>query len=496
MRFTIRDVFVDVDADYSELKALDALLTVDVPGRFFDPSYRYGDWDGKERFLVTDGGCSRFYTGLLEYVRTNLPPDTELDVVDEREDAGPGPIVKVDPEMLNGITLRDYQCTSITKLLYKKRGVVELPTGAGKSEAMIASAKLLGGNGLIIVPGIFACLQLVDRFRKRGVEASAYWGGDHDLSAPTVVAVVDSAYLALKRHDEDFIKRVEDFRFMFFDECHWLGGREWVMVAEAISTSYRVGFSGSAFGGGDIYDNRDLSMVGLTGPLLAHVPVKALITRGHLANPIVTFLKCNYPRLDDTLDHRKAYTAGIVENHYRTRLGVSLAQQCAAQGMKVLILVHEIAHGRMVLQMLRDREVLFGYGGGRVERYVGDHEEPELVTGIDVLERFRARPSGVFVFSSVANESIDAPDVDVGIRLGGRRSPRTTRQIIGRILRAKQDKPNVAFYFDFLDQQHRSLRSAAYERRKTLTEDGHEIHTDLMMVNCHLARPLVLTDIR
>ena len=93
-----------------------------------------------------------------------------------------------------------------------KRGVIVLPTGAGKTVIGLKAMELVNRPAMVVVP----TLDLLQQWRERveeelGVRAGVYGGGDNTIEAVTI-STYDSAYLRAGEIGNRF-------DFLLFDEC-------------------------------------------------------------------------------------------------------------------------------------------------------------------------------------------------------------------------------------------------------------------------------------
>src|SRR5688572_16554276 len=95
------------------------------------------------------------------------------------------------------------------------RGIVVLPTGAGKSHVAVMAIDDRKRSALVVAPTVDLVRQWYDLLRTTfGVDVGVVGGGEYSLH-PLTVTTYDSAYL----HMENFGAR---FGLVVFDECHHL----------------------------------------------------------------------------------------------------------------------------------------------------------------------------------------------------------------------------------------------------------------------------------
>jgi superfamily II DNA or RNA helicase len=179
-----------------------------------------------------------------------------------------------------------------------------------------------------------------------------------------------------------------------------------------------------------------------TGPVIYRTTNKDLIDAGVSVLPSVKFLRVDAPVLENDLDWPDAYHNGIVSNTHRNQLAVKLAESHACGGKRVLLLVTEIAHGTKLQELLTQKgiDAQFVHGG-----CTSDFR-------LSAIENFKNGGSHVLVSSTILDEGVDIPTIDVMIMLGGGKSPIKLLQRIGRGLRWKESGQLTVYDFlDFMD---------------------------------------------
>jgi superfamily II DNA or RNA helicase len=183
----------------------------------------YGKWDPR-------CGCYRIkachYREVLDYFR-----ESKI----RYEDAVPNPPPL---EQLKGsVELRAYQSEALDNWQRAgNRGVLVLPTAAGKTFIALKAIDLLKTQTLIVVP----TLDLIDQWKKRvreyfGVEAGAVGGGESTLRMVTV-STYDSAYTQAAQLGNKFL-------FLIFDEVHHLASPGYMQIGEMYIAPYRMGLT-------------------------------------------------------------------------------------------------------------------------------------------------------------------------------------------------------------------------------------------------------------
>ena len=152
----------------------------------------YGKWDPRV-------GCYRIkayhYRDVLEYLA-----ESKLQVEDDV------PMLPPLEQLKSNVELREYQNEALNNWCKAcNRGVLVLPTAAGKTFIALKAIQQLKVQTLIVVP----TLDLIDQWKKRvkdclNVEAGAVGGGENTLRMVTVTTY-DSAYIHAEQLGNKFM---------------------------------------------------------------------------------------------------------------------------------------------------------------------------------------------------------------------------------------------------------------------------------------------------
>jgi len=158
-----------------------------------------------------------------------------------------------------------------------RRGVVVLPTGAGKSYVAVMAMAQTDRSTLIVAPTIDLMSQWMNLLAAQfGHEhVGGLGGGLHDVRAITVTTY-DSAYIHMPRLGGRFA-------LVIFDECHHLPGPSYAQAAECAIAPFRLGLTATPERSDGAHEDLD-RLVDLLHPLLpvdvlvacylAHAPVR------------------------------------------------------------------------------------------------------------------------------------------------------------------------------------------------------------------------------
>ena len=338
------------------------------------------------------------------------------------------------------------------------RGVVVLPTGAGKTEVALLAIDAVRRDTLVVAPTLDLVTQwhrlLGDRFRR---PIGVIGGGDH-LVEPITVSTYDSAFV----HMEHLGAR---FGLVVFDECHHLPSAAYALAAQHCLAPYRLGLSATP----ERVDGRHADLEPLVGPIVCRRHARDLAGEylaEHAVERILVELTGDERRAYD--EARGIYREFVVGQGIRmsdpdgwTQFIIRSSQSvegrralAAYQRQKQLAFAapSKLAYVEALLHRhRRDRALLFterndaAYALSR--RFLAPiiTHQTRVSERVRILEDFAAGACNALVTSRVLNEGVDMPAANVGIVISGSGSVREHVQRLGRILRKQGDKKAVLY---------------------------------------------------
>lgn len=430
------------------------------------------DDDGVKTLLYKDNS---FPTGILGFVEN---AGFEVDVVNPPERLAIRDI-KVDSEILNGISLRDYQVSAVRKSMYFKRGIIEACTGSGKTAMIAATIRHMQEIGMckqfvVFVPTGFLMQQHSDNFEEWGLSVGRVgYGNKYKPGFDVYVSVIDSAYKAI---NTEHCPWAADADALILDEAHYTKSQKWFSVCSACEKAeVRLAFTATAFENPEVCSYEDLQLMGQTGQVLMEVKSSELRRRGLLADPLLCFIRTKSKRIL-MKNWTVAYRTGIVYNKVRNSIISSIAASCYRGRFKVLTFVSQKKHGEKLCELTAKEgvESVLVQGGGKVKIYSPSGAVSNHKWDISDLARYVNENESAAVFATtVLDEGIDVPIINVLIMAGGMKKYRRTVQRLGRGMRAKKGQ-NRVFVFDFWDQQHFFLANQSKYREWTYKREEIE----------------------
>jgi superfamily II DNA or RNA helicase len=335
----------------------------------------------------------------------------------------------------------------------KGRGVVVLPTGAGKSHVAVLAIDDKRRSSLVVAPTLDLVRQWYDLLRTSfACDVGIVGGGTYDVQ-PLTVTTYDSACL----HMDHFGAR---FGLVIFDECHHLPGPSYALAAELCLAPFRLGLSATPERS-DGQDSKLLRLVGptvyrkdiveLTGPYLAEyetVRVEVDLSPEERAEYelergiYLDFVRSQGIRMgsargwNDFIMRASRTALGVrAMRAYRRQRELSLGAQAKLDYIERLLEAHR--HEK-VLIFTQDNATAYGISKRFLVPIIT--HQTKIKERSEILERFADGRYQAIATSKVLNEGVDVPDASVAIIISGSGSVREHVQRLGRILRRKGDK--------------------------------------------------------
>ena len=452
-----------VNPTVDEVEWLGKALTVEEvdPGAYI--KYK------KHVFLRRDS--YKFPTGLLSHVVAMASSQNAQVNIEWIHEAYNLPRVNPLPEAFgNGLTPRPYQVAITDAAVKAGRGIVKAATASGKTGIMAMILHALGiPKSLVLVPSRSLVRQTREELEEwLGVEIGELSAKRRILGPSVLVALVPS--MAARLQEPWCMEILRTRRALLLDECHHVriggigttsSGGQWFRIAQMCMAAVRFGFSATPLKPGDVLQNWRLT--GATGPLLGEgISASALVEGGFAARPYIFYLKYSKPRILYRMKYVEARDAGITRCGSRNGAILNAVKVCVAQGLKTLVLVEHVEHGKILHEALELET-------GMETRFLsGALDQDQQEAG---LAWFKAPGPKVAVATRILGEGTNIKDVDAVVLACGGKSYVRIMQAMGRGMR-KSGKAAMLF-IDLDDREsHRYLRKHCEERRAHFSREA------------------------
>lgn len=434
-------------------------------------------WD--ERVLYFRAKASS-YRELVLYMETNKIP--------YRDESKNYEALK-DLSLVKKIEPREHQHKALVSWIQNGgKGVVSLPTGAGKTILAILAMEKVQRSTLIVVPTIDLLEQWYNVvYEFFGIKAGQLGGGSKEIKSLTI-STYDSAHL--------YVESIGNrFGFIIFDECHHLPAPQYKFIAEASLAPYRLGLSATV----ERADGLESIIYDLLGEKVYHGYIVEMANNVLAPYDVVTLeVPMSDKEQEQYESERKIYINFIRRNRIsmssrdgwqnflfmasRSKEGMraikahreqkKLAQ---ASSEKIIVLFKLLEkHKQQKSIVFTDDNALAYKIGTQFILPVLTHQT-KLVERKKILQEFKSGDLRVIVTSKVLNEGVDVPDATIGIVLSGGGGVREHVQRLGRILRQKPGKRAILYEVISKNTSEyyvnkRRTRHDAYERSSEVFE--------------------------
>ena len=339
------------------------------------------------------------------------------------------------------------------------RGVLELPTGSGKTVVAIAAMAALDTATLVVVPTIDLLEQWRSELRAEFDCPIGQLGGGKQRVEAVTVATYDSAYL---RADE----LGDRFGLLVFDEVHHLGGEGYRDIARLMAAPARLGLTATF----ERPDGAHEAIEELVGSVVYRRSADDLAGE-HLADYDIRRIEVELTAEERERyeEHQGTFTDYLKQSNIQLRSGSDYQELVKRSGTDPRAREALLAKQRArEVMMNADRKVekladiLDRHREDRVIVFtaftdlVYDLAERFLIPPItnetgaeerrEILERFRRGEYSRVVAANVLDEGVDVPDANVAVVLSGSGSEREFTQRLGRVLRPKEDGGRALLY--------------------------------------------------
>ncbi|MFP5275079.1 DEAD/DEAH box helicase family protein [Coleofasciculus sp.] len=410
----------------------------------------YATWDDRvEKFRI----LGMHYRPLVEVLQAE-----GVDFIDEAKEFIP-------LELVSSFEMEPYPHQQEALLAWKlagRRGVVVLPTAAGKTYLAQLAMQATPRSTLIVVPTLDLMHQWYAQLEAAfpDVEVGLLGGGSRDRT-PILIATYDSATI----HAESLGNQ---YGLLIFDECHHLPTDFYRSIAEYAIAPYRLGLTATP----DRTDGRHHDLDGLIGQQVYRKSPDDLAGLALAEHKVVQIkVKLSHQERDrydaclklrnDFLRESNIYLSSL--DGWQRFVQTSAGSQKGRRAMLAHREAKEIALGTegklrvladLVAKHYPERILVFTNDNATVYRISQELLIPAIThhTPVkerhEILQRFREGDYKILTASHVLNEGVDVPDARVAIILSGTGSEREYVQRLGRVLRKGTDQNKLAILYE------------------------------------------------
>jgi superfamily II DNA or RNA helicase len=449
-------VYIEIiDPSNEELRSLEKLLTFkDNKVKYeidrFKHSYWFVSKYGEEAYaekleelrskeqkslLITKNGKLVTYSGLINLIasiiKVVIPPNP---FCFEKVSL---PWAKQPPE------LRYYQQQAIDKLIEVKHGAISLPTGSGKSLALLYLTKHFGVKTVIMTPSVSIGNQLYETFKEH--LGAKYLGkyGDGKKEFKKLITIATGQSLTRIEDDTAAYEAFSNVKLFCSDESHTTPAETFEKVCSGPleSAPLRYFFSATQMRN----DGSDLLLEGIIGPVVYEKTTDDLINEGFLAKPHFMIMSAFSSSDYTNKDAMRMISKHLYNNVELHKTVATFSNASVASGKKVMIMIDQVTQFKYLYPHLKG-VVAFAHGGKVSKENMADIPEKFHKSDADELVAdFNNGKIDVLIGTSCISVGTDIKPVNIIYNLQGGKSEVKFKQLIGRGTRLSPGKKDFWF---------------------------------------------------
>lgn len=374
---------------------------------------------------------------------------------------------------------RSYQREAIERWLqHEGRGVIVLPTGAGKTVVALMAIARLKLRTLIVVPTIELLYQwraaVIERLKVAPKHVGVVGDGRKEWRPITVVTYASAAMPNAP---------LADIGLLICDEAHHLPSPSYATIALRANAPYRLGLTATP----ERSDGTTRALYELLGPVVYRKAPADLSAEGYIAQyeekrVFVSLSADEALRYEALMGEWRWFLSakrhmlakggdffGELIRRSATDPQARRALQAHHQARMIALnaeaKLHEVE--RLLGEHRYDKVIVFSEYNALVETISERLALPAITykTTADerkaILDGFRDGSYSKLVTGRVLNEGVDVPDANVAIVVSGSSTIREYIQRLGRVLRPKD---TTAMLYEIITRQTSEVRSARKRR--------------------------------
>jgi len=339
-----------------------------------------------------------------------------------------------------------------------RRGVVVLPTGAGKSYVGQMAIETVQRGTLVVAPTIDLMNQWYDLLCAAFGEQIGLIGGGYYEVQDLTVTTYDSAYNHMDRLGNRW-------GLVIFDECHHLPGEMYSHAAEMCLAPSRLGLTATP----ERSDGRHTLLDDLIGPQVYAKGIKEL-AGDYLADYVVERVKVTLtPEEEEEYKQARGTFYNFLIDHGIVLDGLAgwhrfIRESAVSRKGRQAMLAHQRAKKLALGTSAKLRTLDFllkKHARERVLIFTSDNDTVYAISAAflipaithqtatkerkAILEAFNRGEYLALATSKVLNEGVNVPEASVAIILSGSGSTREHVQRLGRVLRKREGKQAILY---------------------------------------------------
>lgn len=360
--------------------------------------------------------------------------------------------------------LHSYQENAVSSLFNYTEGIIQAPTGAGKTVMGVNLVIRRRQSTLVIVHTKELQAQWVEAFQKfAGIpakEIGQIGGGKKTIGDRVTVAIINSLVKMLET--EDCVKLQNSFGLVIVDECHRTPSKTFSQAIDSFPSKYKFGFSATPYR----RDKMGKLMEWYIGPIRYEIKPEDLMEKGYIMRPEIRIIPTDFD-YDYNDDYPKMISYLTNDDSRNSLITRKIKEEGRVQKDGVILVVSDRqAHLHRLAREISNKAILTG-------------STPAKQRSI-IVEKLR-NGEIKYLFSTVQliGEGFDLPSISRIFLACPMRWKGRLIQAVGRALRSKKGKDTPVIY-DFADMNVGVLRAGCFNRKRVYR---NELHADIKEKN-------------
>ena len=424
-------------------------------GYQFAPTFQRGHWDGRIGYLTKNGTYPSGLTYRLYKFLESIGYKVRVKATYDR----PPAIKKKDMDCtLKGMKARKYQLEAAWTALNKHRGVIKLPTAAGKTVIAILIIKNLNGRVLFLTNLKDIFHQTAKRFANEFGEGEVGLVGDgyKQLSRRITVGMVQTLIKIAPAARKVLLTGIDIF---IGDEIHHSKAKTWKKTIDSCPALYRIGLTATPGEG-----SKAMPLEAVTGRIIYEKTVTDLASKGFLSLPTILMSRISKPTVSNRLDYHQAFREGIVENLRRNERIISVCHGLIKYGHGPVLVF-----STSIEQLVKLWGIAF-VSGLNYNTLTGKNTSYERMKTIGEM---KAGKLDVLFVSTIFDEGVDIPNVGSVVMAAVGKNKTKLIQRLGRGMRIANGKKTF-IVVDFYDDTCKYLLNHSKHRRSIYKKEGYQ----------------------
>jgi superfamily II DNA or RNA helicase len=351
---------------------------------------------------------------------------------------------------------REYQDRAVEIAQHCRKGTFAMATNAGKTSVTMRIIEKKGLKTLILVQKQELLHQISDEIRSHlGVDPGMAGGGFFKLE-PITVAIVNTAHTRI----QEFINY--GFDQVIVDEGHHAASRIHFTVLDKIKPYSIYSMTGTDF---RTKRNENIVLAAAFGGTVYRIDNQFMVSEGYSAKIKAEILRHTVD-IHPSFTWNTVYERGILHSLSRNELLADAVAEHAKNGETILVLTDQTGHGQTIANLLMAKGLDTRFMHGECPR------EERVAAMLD----FKERKFQVLVGTTIYDEGVDFPTLDVVAFAAGKKAKGKVFQRLGRGQRkgfhADGTRKEEAIVIDIFDDGHRLLKRHSMRRLLAMHEVG------------------------